>query len=96
MKKDISKSGYKLGGKNMKTMVINGREIKTNFRQSFNGYPISDGNNKKTMSMHIQRSCREGDDEMLERLAAYGYKTITFYYTTTRVKGIYNLIAYCK
>ena len=81
----------------MKTITINGKEVRTNYRQSSLGYPVlSRANSRKSMSLHITKSCRETDEQMLERLAARGYSTITFYYTTTRVKGYYDLIAYCK
>lgn len=76
--------------------TVNGIEVRTNYRESFNGYSFSDGNGKKTMSMHLTKDCRESDTEMLERLVASGYRTITFYYTTTRVRGYYDLIAFCK
>lgn len=80
----------------MKKMTVKGVEVNTNYRQSWNGYPFSNGNSKKTMSMHLAKNCRETDTEMLERLVDKGYTTVTFYYTTTRVKGYYNLIAFCK
>ena len=80
----------------MHKQIVDGKEVRTNYRESWNGYPFSDGNSKKTMSMHIASGCRETDTEMLTRLVGYGYTTVTFYYTTTRVRGIYDLIAFCK
>lgn len=77
----------------MKKMIVNGREISTNYGSY---YPFSDGNNKKTMIMQLKNSCIETDKEMLERLVNRGYKRITFYYTTTSVKGYHDLIAFCK
>lgn len=70
---------------------ING--IKTNLG---NDYSICNGNRKKTMIMKLPLNCMENDSEMFERLSKNGYKKITFYYTTTRIKGCYDLIAYCK
>ena len=81
----------------MTKVTVNGKEIKTNYKQSVHGYPIlSRANNRKTMALHLPKSCRETDEQMLKRLVEAGYSTITFYYTTTRVKGYYDLIAYCK
>lgn len=79
----------------MRKMIINGHEVTTNY-EKYGSYPMCDGNDKKTMRMMIRENCRESAEEMLERLAGYGYTRITFYETSTRVKGIHNLIAYCK
>lgn len=79
----------------MKKMIIDGREIKTNYRQSVNGYPFSDGRAKKTM-IAVYAFNQENDTELLHKLVARGYTTITFYWCTTRVKGYYNIMAYCK
>lgn len=78
----------------MKTIERNGRQIKTNLGKG--DYPFCDGNDKATMTMHLRRDYRESDTEMFERLARYGYTRITFYRTTTRVRGIYSLLAFCK
>ena len=80
----------------MREMIVNGHRVVTNYPGGWNGYPICNGNGKKTMSMHLAKDCRETDEQMLERLAAAGYKRITFYETTTMVKGCHNLIAFCK
>lgn len=77
----------------MKKVIFEGREIKTNLGSD---YPFSNGNGKKTMSMHIRHDHRESDVEMFERLAKDGYNTITFYKVTTRVKNYHDLIAFCK
>lgn len=58
-------------------------------------YSICDGNYKKTMTMHLKRDCHETDREMFDRLK-HSYKRITFYYVTTRIRGYYEVIAYCK
>lgn len=76
----------------MKTIEINGVEVRTNFGGK---YPFSDGNDKKTMVMQLS-NWGESDEQMLHRLVKKGYRTVTFYYTTTRVKGCYNLIAFCR
>lgn len=77
----------------MRIVEYNGREIKTNLGGN---YPFCDGNDKKTMRMYISDSIRESDEEMFERIAKKGYTRITFYYTTTRIRGIYHLIAFAK
>lgn len=66
--------------------------IKTNLGSN---YSICNGEDKKTMIMKLAKF-RESDKEMFERLKDNGYKRITFYYVTTRVKGLYDLIAYVK
>ena len=86
----------------MKTIEYNGRQIKTNLG---GGYPMSDGNDKATMSMRLpdvvlregdKYSHRETDEEMFARLAASGYDRITFYRVTTAVRGFYDIIAFVK
>lgn len=86
----------------MRTIEFEGREIKTNLGGN---YPFCDGNDKKTMKMCLpdvvltagdKYKHTECADEMFERLARRGYNRITFYYTTTMIRGIYDLIAYVK
>ena len=88
----------------MHKITVNGREIKTNYNEHSN-YPMSNGEDKVTMVMELAQwilrdGCKykslESDDDMFQRLVARGYKTITFYRTTTRVRGLYDIIAYCK
>lgn len=76
----------------MKTINYNGREIKTNLGEN---YSITNGNDKKTMCMFLQEF-RESDEEMFKRIAEKGYNKITFYHTTTAVRGYYNTIAFAK
>lgn len=77
----------------MKTINYNGREIKTNLGEN---YSITDGNDKKTMRMFLKDDFRETDSEMFKRIAEKGYNKITFYHTTTRIKGYYHTIAFAK
>ena len=77
----------------MKTVIYDGREIKTNLGGN---YPFCDGNDKKTMKMFICESIGETDEQMFKRIASKGYNRITFYYVTTRIKGLYDRIAYAK
>lgn len=88
----------------MHKITVNGREIKTNYNEHFD-YPMSNGEDKVTMVMELMQwvlrdGCKyksqESVDDMLQRLIARGYKTITFYRTATRVRGLYDIIAYCK
>ena len=76
----------------MKTIEINGVEVRTNLGGK---YPFSDGSSKKTMVMELP-NWGESDERMLHRLVKAGYKTVTFYYMATRVKGYYDLIAFCR
>lgn len=76
----------------MRTIEINGVEVRTNLGGK---YPFSDGNDKKTMVMELS-NWDESAEEMLHRLVKKGYKTVTFYYVTTRVKGYHKRIAFCK
>lgn len=77
----------------MKTINYNGREIKTNLGEN---YSITNGNDKKTMRMFLKDDFRETDSEMFKRIAEMGYNKITFYFTTTAVRGYYHIIAFSK
>ena len=81
------------GDSKMKRVNVNGREVITNYGGY---YPYSDGDNKKTMRMVLKEKFNETDREMLERLAGAGYTRITFYETTTRVRGLHEIIAFVK
>lgn len=75
----------------MKTININGREIKTNMGGH---YSVRDGNDTKNGVVMIGR-WGETEEDMLKRFAEYGYKRVTFCYSATRVKGYYDLYALC-
>lgn len=77
----------------MKTIEINGKQIKTNLGER---YGIDSGNGRKTMTLAIKRDMYETDEQMFERLAKWATKKISFFYTTTYVPGCYDLIAYWK
>lgn len=72
------------------------KEIKTNYREGRYTYPISNGENREGWTMKLQNSCSESPKEMYERLIEAGYTKISFYEVTTRIKGLHNIIAYCK
>ena len=87
----------------MKKVTINGREITTNYYAR--EYSIDSGNGRATMTMCLRRwVLHEGEKyksmetlkEMFERLVSDGYTKITFFRTTTAVRGLYDYIAYCK
>ena len=90
----------------MRKINVNGREITTNFGcQGWNGYPYSNGEDKATMTMCLRKWVlsegdkyvhQESEEEMFNRLVSKGYTRITFYETTTNVKGLHDLIAFCK
>lgn len=89
----------------MRKMIIDGREIKTNYNEHFD-YPMHNGNSGfSTMCYESMQwvlrdgnkyKSRESIDEMFERLVNSGYSRITFYRVTTRVRGLYDIIAFCK
>ena len=81
----------------MKKLNINGHEVLTNYPGGWTGYPIdSRSYSHKNSTLCLTANSRETDKQMLERLAEKGYTRITFYETTTRVKGYHELIAYCS
>lgn len=71
------------------------KEIKTNYKPGRYEYPLCNGENKEGWMMKHQEF-RESAKEFYERLASKGYKRISLYEVSTRVKGIHNLIAYVK
>lgn len=86
----------------MKTININGREIKTNYGGN---YPLYNGNSGNTMVCEdmqwvLEDGCKykslEGEEKMFQRLVDCGYSRITFYRVTTRIRGMYHIIALCK
>lgn len=86
----------------MKKVEINNRMVSTNYGQD---YAILSGDGPSTMHCeHMQwvledgakYQTKEGERKMFERLVAQGYSKITFYRTTTTIRGYYEIIAYCK
>ncbi len=86
----------------MTKMIINGKEITTNYRQE---YRLVKGNDRRGYSMAFREwvlddGCKyrrmESEREMLERLVDRGYTTIQFAETTTSVRGLHDLFAYVK
>ena len=71
------------------------KEIKTNYAP-FKTYALCNGNNKEGWLLKIKNSCRESNEEFYNRLVEEGYTNIKFYETSTRVRGIHNVIAYVK
>ena len=78
----------------MTKMVVNGVEITTNYTAP--QVPIWDGRkHPKTMNVHREKF-GEGLRGFLERRVALGYTRVTFYETTTRVRGYPEFYAFCK
>lgn len=75
----------------MKEMIINGKTIKTNYRDS--GYSIGNGIHNGSI---ICSDFRESNKEFLERLVNKGYTRIVFYEETTRVRGFHKIYAVCR
>lgn len=86
----------------MKSMVVNGKQIRTNYGQT---YYLCDGNDRNGYRIKLREwvlddgakyKRQETDEEMLERLAGYGYTTIRFAEVSTAIRGYHDLIAYAK
>jgi hypothetical protein len=72
----------------MRKMTINGKEILTNYGQD---YPRLPDNMTAT---HLP--FRMSFEEFLKEAVNKGYTRITFYYTTTRVRGYHEFHAKCR
>lgn len=84
----------------MKTVVFNGKEIKTNVDAS---HGFATGNESWSfhrpswiLSEGEKYRHMESEREMFERLAKEGYSKITFYWLRTSVRGYYDLVARCE
>lgn len=86
----------------MKKMIVNGKEINTNYGQK---YYLCKGNDKKGYRIQLRNwvldegakyKRQETEEEMLERLVGYGYTTIQFAEESTMVRGLHELFAYAK
>lgn len=71
------------------------KEIKTNYRVGRYGYPLCNGENREGWLMRLAEF-RETPKEFYERLVKLGYTRISLYEVSTRIKGVHDLIAYCK
>ena len=76
----------------MKIILVNGKEIKTNYKEK---YSIGNGEATKTKDIAIMRF-GENEEQMFNRLVAMGYTNITFKYSTTQIRGYYNIYALVK
>lgn len=86
----------------MKKMVVDGKEIKTNFGQT---YYLCNGNDKNGYRIQLRDwvlddgakyKRQETEKEMLQRLVSYGYTTIMFAEVSTAIRGYHDLFAYAK
>lgn len=75
----------------MKTMIIKGKEIKTNYNQEGN-YTINNEGSYRYSTYYLNYG-KETELEMLERLVEMGYTTITFKRSSTSVRGYYKTYA---
>ena len=78
----------------MRSINVNGKDIKTNFGEE-SMYHMHSGNPGKTQRMESPRKA-ETDKEFLERLVNSGYKQIRFARCSTRVTGWHETIALCR
>ena len=74
----------------MKTMIINGKEIKTNY--SANRYSSLPNTINPNYSIPNGMTL----DEFLNKMVEKGYTKITFYTVTTCVRGYHNFYSNCK
>lgn len=72
----------------MKKMIINGKEILTNYGQDIPKLPDS----MTAQHLPFQMSFMD----FLEKAVEKGYTRVTFYYTTTRVRGYHEFHAKCR
>ena len=93
----------------MKTMIIDGKEITTNWIDKtqnafdedgnrifdYEEYPYLPNRNYKNSKV-LMAQWNETENQMFERLVASGYTKITFYRLSTRVRGITQLCAVCR
>ena len=79
----------------MKTMIINGKEIKTNYETGsysvWNGYDIP-----KTYKSYIHCPFAMSTEKFLYQLVDQGYTRIRFVETTTAVRGYHEIYAFVK
>lgn len=78
----------------MTTMIVDGREVKTNYREGRYLYPFCNGDTREGWTMEIAEF-NETPREIVERLGKR-YSRVSIYMVTTRVRGIYEYLAYCK
>jgi len=76
----------------MRTIIVNGKEIKTNYKER---YCIGNGEPTKTKDIKIML-CGENEEIMFNRLVNEGYTNIIFKYSTTRIRGYYDIYALVK
>lgn len=72
----------------MKTIIIDGKEIRTNLHENYSRLPDS------MCATHLPFGM--GIDKFFEQKVKEGYTTITFYYTTTCVRGYHEIYAHLK
>lgn len=75
----------------MHKMLVNGKEITTNFREKVN-YAIVDGNGNYQGRVQFG----ETEEDALNRLVNKGYTRITFYEVTTAIRGYHHILIRCK
>ncbi len=79
----------------MRNIEVNGRTVKTNYEP--NGYyPMHSGNPGKTQRLVIKVNNRETDDELFERCARMGFKSIRLVRTSTAIRGWHETVALCR
>jgi hypothetical protein len=73
----------------METITINGKEVKTNINNDI--YPtLPDTINARSLPFGMSET------RFLEDMVNQGYKRVTFYKMTTRVRGYHKIYANCK
>lgn len=75
-------------------MIINGKEVKTNYGKV--NYPLWNGNDYPTTMRVMEIPLGESEESVLEQLVDKGYTKVTFYERTTRVRGYHHVYAFYK
>ena len=70
-------------------------KIRSNYRKERYSYPLCNGEDREGWIMKL-KEFGESIDEFYERLVNCGYKKISFYEVSTRIRGLHDTIAYVK
>ena len=78
----------------MRKMIIDNKEIMTNYNEK-SAERIVNGEDINGYDLFF-KNYKESKKEFLERLVELGYKRIRLGEVATNIKGIHDIVAYCK